>query len=50
MESMTGKESCSYDGQIYTHGSELCILRRWMICLDGKWRDKKLFGSYVSVP
>jgi hypothetical protein len=50
MEGMSGKEGCTYKGQSYAHGSELCVLRRWMICVDGKWQDKKLFGPSSPVP
>ncbi len=49
MEGLTGKESCEYEGQIYSHGSEAIILRRLMVCMDGKWHDKKLYGAFSSV-
>jgi hypothetical protein len=49
MEGLTGKEGCSYDGQHYMHGSEIFILRRCMICIDGKWQDKKLYGSFSPI-
>jgi hypothetical protein len=50
MEGMSGKEGCIYEGQIYVHGSELCVFRRCIICMAGRWHDKKLYGVYVPVP
>jgi hypothetical protein len=36
-----GRESCEFAGENYSQGSEIFILRKCLICLDGKWREKE---------
>ena len=31
------KEKCTFEGQTYEHGSELCDDEECLVCLNGKW-------------
>lgn len=33
-------QGCKYKDQLQSHGSEICIAGKCMICNNGKWEDR----------
>jgi len=40
-----GKKSCTSDGQVLPHGSEINEDEKSLVCIDGKWVDKDSLES-----
>jgi len=35
----TERKNCTFEGREYSHGTELCIEGKCMICNDGRWEQ-----------
>lgn len=50
MDEPSFRKDCSHGEITYTHGAELCMLDKCLICKDGEWLEKKIYGPYAPVP
>ncbi len=50
MEDKTEEKRCTHGKNSFVNGAELCLLSKCMICKDGEWIDKKIYGPNSPVP